>query len=58
MVALRLALGATTGGLTLGALTAAHTGAVLLGTRGGLQVVHLQDFVICHNQSTSSTVTR
>src|SRR5699024_7555979 len=36
------ALGATTSGLTLGCLTATHTGLCGLGARGGTQVVHLQ----------------
>src|SRR6476661_2441868 len=63
------ALGATAGGLALGALTATHAGLGGLGTRGGTQVVHLEGsalgcgsglggLLLCHGQSTSSTATR
>ncbi|KDN84769.1 hypothetical protein KCH_32960 [Kitasatospora cheerisanensis KCTC 2395] len=51
------ALGTTTGGLTLGALTTTDADLVGLGARGGTQVVDL-DRVVRHDQSTSSTVTR
>src|SRR3954451_16272720 len=49
------ALGATSGRLALGRLTATHAGLLGVRTRGRLQVMNLQ---VAHNQSTSSTVTR
>lgn len=59
LVALLRTLVATTRSLTLGAFTTTDASTVLLGTRGGLQIVHLQEFIfVGHNQSASSTVTR
>lgn len=42
------ALGATTGGLTLGRLTTTHTGLGGLGARGGPEVMGLQRLVLRH----------
>ena len=50
------ALGAATGGLALGALTATHAGLGGLGARRRAQVVDLE--CVIRHQSTSSTVTR